>query len=459
MSKEDSIELVHGSTDWETAPLEVLERQLTSWAATIAAAEAMWLQWLGAYTRREGFLEWGCRSAAHWLSWKCGMSLVTAREKVRVALALEQLPLVTAAFSEGRLSYSKVRALSRVANEFNEADLVAMALTASGAQLDAICSGYLRSRPGADEAVEALAKRSFTVRDNNDGTSTIAWTVPTDAAHAIQSQVAAEVQDEIEQSVAMPDTSDGPKYSRKQLIADRGGMAAMRSDAAAVLLTRSNSGAVSSNDARSCAVAAAEVTLVVGASAEAPIVGEVAGTSVADVVAERLSCDSRITTLIENTNGEPLAVGRATRLINRRLRLALERRDQHMCRFAGCGTRRHLHAHHIIHWSRGGPTDLENLMLLCHFHHHLVHDGGWTITPDGRFVRPDGAPVDTKPDTMTANDMTAAVGDALTVMRDHVGATEPHRLEPESFGPFDLPWTTTILHHSEQLARQQHTFG
>ena len=57
----------------------------------------------------------------------------------------------------------------------------------------------------------------------------------------------------------------------------------------------------------------------------------------------------------------------------------MARRDKNMCRFPGCDATRRLHAHHVIHWLDGGPTELDNLVSLCHFHHHAVHEGGWNI--------------------------------------------------------------------------------
>lgn len=91
------------------------EARITELAAQLAAAECRWLQLVGEFDRRESWGQWGCRSCAHWLSWQCGLALPAAREAVRVASALPRLPAITAAFAEGRLSYSKVRALTRVA--------------------------------------------------------------------------------------------------------------------------------------------------------------------------------------------------------------------------------------------------------------------------------------------------------------------------------------------------------
>jgi len=91
-----------------------------------------------------------------------------------------------------------------------------------------------------------------------------------------------------------------------------------------------------------------------------------------------LTCDATCEVWFER-HGRPIGVGRATRTINRRLRRALEHRDQ-TCVVPGCGATRGLHAHHLVHWEDGGPTELWNLVLLCPFHHRLHHKGVITLT-------------------------------------------------------------------------------
>jgi hypothetical protein len=101
--------------------------------------------------------------------------------------------------------------------------------------------------------------------------------------------------------------------------------------------------------------------------------------------------------LLQNEKGEPLSIGRKTRLIPKAIERALHARDHGCCRFPGCGNRRYLHSHHVEHWSNGGETSLGNLMLLCTKHHTLVHEGGFRIERDFRnrwsFLRPDGIAV------------------------------------------------------------------
>jgi len=110
----------------------------------------------------------------------------------------------------------------------------------------------------------------------------------------------------------------------------------------------------------------------------------------------RIGCDSDRVFLVEDEHGEPLSIGRKSRVVPAAIRRALWARDRG-CRFPGCGRKRFVDAHHIEHWSNGGETGLDNLMLLCGEHHRLVHEGGFTIEKDYRdawfFRRPDGRAV------------------------------------------------------------------
>ena len=95
---------------------DALEPALGSWSATVAASEFRWLRLVAEHDRRRLDERWECRTCAHWLMWHCALDIRAAHENVRVARALEHLPLVAAAFERGELSYSKVRAISRVAH-------------------------------------------------------------------------------------------------------------------------------------------------------------------------------------------------------------------------------------------------------------------------------------------------------------------------------------------------------
>ena len=121
-------DVVEAADTLDSLPREALESELTAFAAHLSAAERRWLALEAEFDRRELHLEWGCHTCAAWLSWRCGLDPRSAREKVRVARALDGLPLVGAEFGKGRLSYSKVRALTRIATPENEQSLVDVAL-------------------------------------------------------------------------------------------------------------------------------------------------------------------------------------------------------------------------------------------------------------------------------------------------------------------------------------------
>jgi hypothetical protein len=117
------------------------------------------------------------------------------------------------------------------------------------------------------------------------------------------------------------------------------------------------------------------------------------GTALAAETARRLACDGALVGIVEDDLGEPLSVGRRTRAISPALKRALAARDKG-CRFPGCTHTRFTEGHHVEHWARGGETKLSNLVTLCRFHHHLVHEGGFSVscTDDGlfRFAAPGG---------------------------------------------------------------------
>jgi hypothetical protein len=129
----------------------VLDDEICSLAARINVATARLLLLVGEFDAREGWAGYGVKSCAHWLSWKCRLGAHAAREQVRVARALRELPLITAEFGAGRLSYAKVRALTRIATDDTEADLVELAHAATAAQLERTVAGWRRVQSLDDE--------------------------------------------------------------------------------------------------------------------------------------------------------------------------------------------------------------------------------------------------------------------------------------------------------------------
>jgi Domain of unknown function (DUF222) len=135
----------------EPVPLERLEAQICELAGHLAAATCRFLVLLANFDARRGWASWEMRSCAEWLSWKCQMSPGAAREHVRVARALPDLPVISAEFGTGRLSYAKVRALTRIATPENEAGLAEIAGPMTGSQLERFARAH-RQVSQADDA-------------------------------------------------------------------------------------------------------------------------------------------------------------------------------------------------------------------------------------------------------------------------------------------------------------------
>ena len=148
-------------------PLERLEAQICELAGHLAAATCRFLVLLGDFDARRGWADWEMSSCAAWLSWKCQMSSGTAREHVRVARALRDLPVIRGEFGAGRLSYAKVRALTRIAAPATEAGLAELAGPMTGNQLERFARAH-RQVSSADDA-GARVRRRLAWRFEDDG--------------------------------------------------------------------------------------------------------------------------------------------------------------------------------------------------------------------------------------------------------------------------------------------------
>lgn len=376
----------------DQVPLERLELQITSYAGRLAAAQARWLVWIGAYDRREGWQHWQAKSCAHWLNWRCGVSMRTAREHVRVARRLDELHVVRERFLCGTLSYSKVRALSRVATEFNEIDLVELAELSTASQVERFCGGLRRAQSKLDEAAEAedaVATQFVSYENNHDGTATITLTVPVADAKVAHASL-------LEAASAQIEAARRPGQPAADAADELGGLGRIRAETAVALLT----GTLAAADGRSedvfVVVDHDELTNTpdgVAHECSCERTSTIDGERISPLVARRLACDARLQLAIEDAVGDALGIGRVSKVVPRWLRRQLKRRDHGMCQFPGCCAMRRLHAHHIIHWVDGGATELDNLILLCGHHHTSVHEGGWNVLViDGRrvFIDPTG---------------------------------------------------------------------
>jgi hypothetical protein len=413
MTRASAVAGESGVLDLSGTSTERLEADICELAAHIDAAVCRWLGLVAEFDRREAWAGWECSSAAMWLSWKCGVSLTTAHEHVRVARALVGLPVIRAAFGRGEISYSKVRALTRVASPAIEGELVEVARESTGAGLERICRAYRRwGRPEADEdATRVYAERALSWCHDDDGAFVFHGRLPAELGELVIQMVHA-ARAELTTADRLPQSSaEEPGRDRRPSEPP----AARRADA----LVHAARAFLGQLDRAHRRVAAAEVTVIVDADllADEPASPDSSerdlgarpgrdagcgaegtcetadGVGLAPSVARRLACDGVIRGLALGADGEPLRLGRRRRVVTPALRHALDIRDR-CCRFPGCDRRGYLDAHHLVHWADAGATDIDNLALICDFHHRRLHEGRWTLTRDttGTFVarRPDG---------------------------------------------------------------------
>nr|NLD40756.1 DUF222 domain-containing protein [Actinomycetales bacterium] len=374
--------MIAASEVWPTEEGEPITREraeelllrMQGVAATAAQVEYEFLSLLGEFDAGEGvrYFE-GFRSVAHWVSYYCSMAPGTAREHVRVAQALREMPRVSELLRGGRISFSKARELTRLVGRVEEDELCELALEMTASQLARTVRSY-RQAAGLRIAAEML--RSFTEHEAGEGLTRISVTLPTDEAAIVLAALESAARSE-----------EGTPPCRAE---------------AMVELAQSYLEATpkpSAQDDHHLVVVQVSAESLVGA-----VAGDVpAGTChienagpIEPATAQRLACDGRVIAAVVGDGGEVLHLGRNHRTASRAQRRALRVRDGITCQFPGCHQTRFLDAHHARPWWAGGRTDLENLLNLCRRHHTAVHEGGMQVVREGarwRFRYRDGAEV------------------------------------------------------------------
>lgn len=324
-------------------PLDQLESQITELAGQLNAANFRWLSLIAEFDRREGWVGGGLLSCAHWLNFKCGLALGAAREKVRVAHSLLALPKIAESMAHGALSYSKVRALTRVATPATEDALLMIALHGTASHVENIVRSFRRAQQAEALSLEA----------HQHATRGVEYWYDTDGSLVLKARLPA--------------------------------LAAM-----AETYLRSTARSASAADRYQVVVHVDANTLKDDSPGRCHVEH---GPPLAAETVRRLACDASVVTITESADGEVIDIGRKTRSIPPSLRRALKARDQGCC-FPGCTHRSFVDAHHIEHWAKGGATQLDNLVTLCRRHHRFVHEGGITVEACAdrtwRFRRPGG---------------------------------------------------------------------
>ncbi len=438
------------------AELEHLGDRIAELSARIQAATYELLVLIREFDARTGWS--GCTSCAHWLSWRTGLAPGAAREHVRVARALGKLPKLSDAMRRGVISYSKVRAVTRVATPENEQALLDVAKCGTAAHVEQVVRGWRRVDRIAEKTEERRRHETRSLRTcvDDDGMvlvqgrltpevgavlrraleaacdqmkmrrppeadgladagSDVVAEQPEDATAKALAQDAVAVDEELAPTFAQRQADAiglltecalaggldrGTAGDRYQVVVhvDAGALAEAR-DVPAGTYKSAELASERDGDAGHVPAGTPTPALTSAAAHSQTVLDEAGGIHVAAETARRLACDAALVEMQHGPTGEILDLGRRTRTISPALRRALAARDR-QCRFPGCQNRR-CDAHHVEHWADGGATRLDNLVLLCRRHHRVVHEEGFRITLDAagevEFYRPDGRPFPAAP--------------------------------------------------------------
>jgi uncharacterized protein DUF222/HNH endonuclease len=353
------------STETLIARVHTLRRE-------IAERQRELLGLLADLERREAWADDGAHDMTQWTAMQLDVSRWKADRWVQAGKALHTLPATAEALERGELGLDKAVELTRFA-EFDDED--ALVRWAQGVSSGAIRRvGDLRLRDRAGETEEAERTRWVEWRYADDGRRFLLDAELPVAQGAVVAKTLERLGDQIP---VMPGEGSG------RLIGAR------RADALVALCSARI--ADDEDQDRATVVVHADLDVLSDADANAlledgPVIG---GTTV-----QRLLCNARIQAVVERPDGGVVGLGRLSREPSGWMMRQLRHRDGG-CRFPGCDARRFTQAHHIEWWSKGGPTELENLVLICSFHHKLVHEHGWSIerAEGGDLVwhRPSGA--------------------------------------------------------------------
>ena len=373
------------------AALDRLGDEIAELSAHLEAATARLLELIREFDERGGWNS-GFSSCAAWLSWRCGMDLGAARERVRVARALPALPRLAQALARGELSYAKVRALTRVATPETEERLLAVGRAGTAWHVERIVRGWRRVDRNVEIRETALrhSRRALRVYQDEDGMVVVRGRLTPEAgAVFIQALAAArETLYQRQHQTFVSDVSAETQWEQQPPTFEQQQADALTLVGETALHHGIDPGAAGE---RYQVVVHVDASVLSDADAPGQSVLE-DGARVSAETSQRLACDASRVVMQHARDGRVVEVAARTRTIPPALRRALHHRDR-SCRFPGC-TVKFGQGHHIRHWAQGGPTKLSNLALLCRRHHRAVHEEGYHVERlvDGelQFRRPNG---------------------------------------------------------------------
>ena len=424
--------------------LDRLGDQIAELSAHVEAATAHLLDLIRAFDARGGWNA-GFTSCAAWLTWRVGLDPGAARERVRVARALGTLPRLAQALARGELSYSKVRALTRVATPETEERLLGVGRSGTAAHVERIVRGWRRVDRNAEarETRRQHASRALHVWQDEDGTVVLRGRLAPEVGALLVRALAA-ARETLYQRGRRERTFNAPTDAATEAPTK----AQQQADALGLLAQTALHHALDPGAPGERYQVVVHVDAPVLADPDQPGQSVLEdGARVSAETSQRLACDASRVVMRHDADGRVVEIGARTRTIPPALRRALHHRDRG-CRFPGCGLPLG-EGHHVRHWAQGGPTTLSNLALLCRRHHRAVHEEGYRIDPqpDGAlwFRRPDGRLLpDVPPPVALPADPVAA----LRAWHESLGLKLHARTAcPRWLGErLDVVWAIDVLH-------------
>jgi hypothetical protein len=346
--------------------LEVLFEELSELAGQRNAIDGRIVEIVAEMDHDELCGATGARSVAALVAWKIGSSSANARSITTVARRLEEFPRCAQGMREGRLSLDQVGVIAARAGEGSDEHYAQLARVATVNQLRTAVK--LEPRPEPDPGPEL---RPSITKTSDEAFS--CWRIKLPHLDAAKFDAALASHRDALIAEWKHDHGDGDRALDQRPPLPTAGEAFLRLveagwDAEAARRPHGH-----------------HTTVVVHVDVEQRAAALHLGPLLTEAERHYLTCDATCEVWFER-NGEVIGSGRATRQINRRLRRALEHRHP-TCAVPGCGATRGLHAHHIVHWEDGGPTELINLVLVCPYHHRLHHRGLITITGPAEHLR------------------------------------------------------------------------
>ncbi|MEB3021373.1 HNH endonuclease signature motif containing protein [[Mycobacterium] crassicus] len=339
--------------------LEVLFEELSELTGQRNAIDGRIVEIVAEVERDDLWGSTGARSIPALVAWKTGVSPANAETIAAVAHRIEEFPRCTQGLREGRVSLDQVGVIAQRAADGSDEHYAQLVEVATVTQLRTAIK--LEPRPEPDRGPEPA--RSITKTSDEHGSC---WRIK--LPHLDAAKFDAALQSHLDALIAAwkrdHDRDEGASDQRPPL-----------PSTADAFLRLVEAGWDTEVAARPHGQ---HTTVVVHLDAEQKAAALHLGPLLTDAERQYLTCDATCEVWFER-HGEPIGCGRTTRTISRRLRRALEHRDR-TCVVPGCGATRGLHAHHIVHWENGGPTELSNLALVCPYHHRLHHSGIITIT-------------------------------------------------------------------------------